>query len=179
MSAVFRCYRSKHFALYKYRQSPGDIWQMKMQYGTFIRGFRSIKSNYRPLYLNVLVYPKIPVVPVRSSTCCFSVFHAKRQTFLATPMFSLPKLEQGENLATSKQSGGRIAFSTSSRTDSCAEKFEIDLKNTAFCLEVKGGKTGVKGPEGVFSISSHQHRAYLHNSSSAPLYWWQLIGMPS
>ena len=69
-------------------------------------------------------------------------------------MFSLPKLEQGENLATSKQSGGRIVFSTSSGTDNWAEKFEIGLKNTAFCLVVKGGKTGVKGPEGVFPISS-------------------------
>ena len=70
-------------------------------------------------------------------------------------MFSLPKLEQGENLATSKQSGGWIASYTSSRTDNWAEKFEIGLKNTAFYPAVKGGKTGVKGPEGVFSISSH------------------------
>lgn len=70
-------------------------------------------------------------------------------------MFSLPKLEQGENLATSKQSGGRIAFSTSSGTDNCAEKFEIGLKNTAFRPAVKEGKTGVKGPEAVFPISYH------------------------
>lgn len=43
----------KDFALYKYRQSPEDIWQMKCKYGTFIRGFRSIKSNYRPLILEL------------------------------------------------------------------------------------------------------------------------------
>ena len=155
MSESFRCYRSKHFALYKYRQSYGDIWQMKCKYGTFIRGFRSIKSNYRPL---ILERPCLSQNP--GSTCAlfnllFFCFHAKRQPSLVTPMFSLPKLEQGENLATSKQSRGRIAFSTSSRTDKWSEKFEIGLKNTAFCLVVKGGKTGVKGPEGVFPISSH------------------------
>lgn len=127
---------------------------MKCKYGTFIRGFRSIKSNYRPLILELPCLSQNP-----SSTCAlfnllFFCFHAKRQPSLSTPMFSLPKLEQGENLATSKQSGGRVTSSTSSRTDNWAEKFEIGLKNTASCPAVKEGKTGVKGPEGVFLISS-------------------------
>ena len=43
----------KAFALYKYRKSSGETWQMKCKYGTFIRGFRSIKSNYRPLILEL------------------------------------------------------------------------------------------------------------------------------
>lgn len=70
-------------------------------------------------------------------------------------MFSLPKLEQGENLATSNKVERGLHSPPRVGRINCAEKFEIGLKNTAFLPAVKEGKTGVKGPEAVFPISSH------------------------
>ena len=40
-----------------------------------------LKAITGPWYLNFLVYPKIPAVPVRSSTCCFLFSYQKAAIF--------------------------------------------------------------------------------------------------